>query len=124
MDKQKERRGRPNHTGCSSETLSVSPRQSICRVELLKKQKIMEIPIKLKVKSLSIETKFVPESTMKISFTITNKTPVHISFSIHVNGGYAGSMTLRNEEWVQWCEITQPDKIYDNVEPEKAIADL
>lgn len=53
---------------------------------------------------------------MKISMTIFKKTPLHISFRVHVNGGLSGSLTLRNEEFEQFCEIIQPDKIYDDYE--------
>ncbi len=50
---------------------------------------------------------------MKITVTITVKTPMHVTFSMFVNGGYSGSLILRNEEWEQFMSILQPDKIRD-----------
>lgn len=51
---------------------------------------------------------------MKITLTITKKTPVHITFQVFVNGGLSGSLILRNEEFNQFCEIMQPDRIRDD----------
>lgn len=51
---------------------------------------------------------------MRISITITSKNPVHIRFNVFVNGALSGELTLRNEEWSQFMEVLQPDKIYNN----------
>lgn len=51
---------------------------------------------------------------MKISITITKKTPVHITFQVFVNGALSGSLVLRNEEWEQFMAILQPDRIRDD----------
>ncbi len=54
---------------------------------------------------------------MKISVTITRKTPVHITCRLFVNGGLSGELILRNEEWVQFMEILQPDVIREEYVP-------
>lgn len=50
---------------------------------------------------------------MKITVTITQKNPAHITFDVFVAGARSGSLVLRNEEWQPFMEILQPDKIYD-----------
>lgn len=50
---------------------------------------------------------------MRITITITKKTPVHVTFYIFVNGGRAGEIILRNDEWQYFMELLQPDKITD-----------
>ena len=51
---------------------------------------------------------------MRLTLTITRKTPIHIHLDVHINHGRSGSLILRNEEFEQFCEIMKPDKIYDN----------
>lgn len=48
---------------------------------------------------------------MKITLNIIKKSPSHIAFDVFVNSGNSGQLTLRNEEWEQFCEILQPDGI-------------
>jgi len=50
---------------------------------------------------------------MKITLTITDKNPVHIRFNVHINGGLAGNLTLRNEEYEDFISRVKPDKVYD-----------
>lgn len=50
---------------------------------------------------------------MKITITITKKTPVHVTFTVFVNGARSGELVLRLEEWEQFMEILQPDTIRD-----------
>lgn len=51
---------------------------------------------------------------MKITVQIEKKNPVHITFGLFVNGGKSGTLVLRIDEWSQFMEILQPDKITDN----------
>ena len=53
------------------------------------------------------------EIFMKITFTITSQNPVHVSFNIHVNGGLAGSLVLRVEEFEEFRRLLKPSKIYE-----------
>lgn len=50
---------------------------------------------------------------MKISITISRKTLSHIEFRVFINGTLSGNLILRNEEFAQFMEILQPDKIRD-----------
>ena len=52
---------------------------------------------------------------MKISITITKKSPVHINFQVFVNGALSGSLVLRNEEFRPFMAVLQPDIIRDNL---------
>lgn len=61
---------------------------------------------------------------MKITITIIKKSPVHITFQVFVNGALSGSLVLRNEEFSQFMEVLQPDKIRDNVEAAKSFQEM
>jgi len=50
---------------------------------------------------------------MRITLTVTQRNPAHTTFSIHINGGLSGSLILRNEEYGDFIDRVNPDKIYD-----------
>ncbi len=47
------------------------------------------------------------------TFIIEKKTPIHITFRIHVNHALAGTMTLRLEEYQHFYEALRPQKVYE-----------
>lgn len=51
---------------------------------------------------------------MKISITITKKSPVHIGLRVHINGGLSGTLVLRNEEYQDFIDRIKPNRVYDD----------
>ena len=49
----------------------------------------------------------------KYTFTVSKKTPVHITFRVHVNHAYAGEITLRLEEYQHFYDSLKPEKVYE-----------
>ena len=52
---------------------------------------------------------------MKISLTITKKSPVHIGLRVHINGGLSGNLVLRNEEYEDFIARVKPERVYDDI---------
>ena len=42
---------------------------------------------------------------MRISIAIRDRSPGHTHFAVFMNGGKAGELTLRNEEFLIFCDI-------------------
>lgn len=55
----------------------------------------------------------IENQAIRVSFTIIEKNPVHIGFRVHVNGGLAGNLVLRVEEFEEFRKLVKPFKIYE-----------
>ncbi len=53
---------------------------------------------------------------MRVSLTVHHKSPSHVSFRVHVNGGLAGELVLRNDEYLDFVKKCDIDKVYGNEE--------
>lgn len=50
---------------------------------------------------------------MKITLHITRKTSRFTFFKLFVNHEIVGSHKVRNESFEEYCDIMEPDRIYD-----------
>lgn len=50
---------------------------------------------------------------MRITLTITRKTTAHVFVKMHINHELVGEHKIRASDFEQYCEIIQPDRVYD-----------
>lgn len=51
---------------------------------------------------------------MRITLTITKKTTAHVFVDMRINHELVGKQKIRVADFEPWCEIMEPDRIYDN----------